>query len=44
MDCRFMDALGPLIRFFTYKLEEKIHLIHRLAEEDSTHHPSGHAY
>ncbi|XP_062871102.1 ceramide-1-phosphate transfer protein, partial [Trichomycterus rosablanca] len=41
---KFMEALGPMIRFFTYKVEEKIALIRQLAHEDSTHHPSGHAY
>lgn len=30
-----MEALGPLVGFFTYKVQEKITLIRQLAEEDS---------
>lgn len=29
-----MEALGPLVGFFTYKVQEKIDVIRRLAEED----------
>ncbi|XP_058266073.1 ceramide-1-phosphate transfer protein isoform X2 [Hemibagrus wyckioides] len=35
---KFMEALGPLVGFFTYKVQEKITLIRHLAEEDSAKH------
>ncbi|XP_053499203.1 ceramide-1-phosphate transfer protein isoform X1 [Ictalurus furcatus] len=35
---KFMEALGPLVSFFTYKVQEKITLIRQLAEEDSGKH------
>lgn len=33
--CRFMEALGPLVGFFTHKVEEKITLIRQLSLEES---------
>lgn len=33
-----MEALGPLVGFFTYKVQEKITLIRQLAEDDSGKH------
>lgn len=36
--CRFMEALGPLLGFFTYKVQEKITLIRQLAKDDSGKH------
>ncbi|XP_072512422.1 ceramide-1-phosphate transfer protein isoform X2 [Salminus brasiliensis] len=51
---KFMEALGSLVGFFTGKVQEKIALIRRLAEEESarfnlphpqlTHNPQHHAY
>ncbi|KAI5096161.1 ceramide-1-phosphate transfer protein-like [Silurus meridionalis] len=35
---KFMEALGPLVGFFTYKVQEKITLIRQLAEEDFAKH------
>ncbi|KAB5515159.1 hypothetical protein PHYPO_G00250570 [Pangasianodon hypophthalmus] len=35
---KFMEALGPLVGFFTNKVQEKITLIRQLAEEDSGKH------
>lgn len=34
--CRFMESLGPLVGFFTHKVEEKITLIRQLSLEEST--------
>ncbi|KAK2824787.1 hypothetical protein Q7C36_018714 [Tachysurus vachellii] len=35
---KFMEALGPLVGFFTYKVQEKINLIRHLTEEESAKH------
>lgn len=34
--CRFMESLGPLVGFFTHKVEEKIILIRHLSQEEET--------
>lgn len=34
---KFMESLGPLVGFFTYKVEEKITLIRQLSQEESAH-------
>ncbi|XP_056305364.1 ceramide-1-phosphate transfer protein [Danio aesculapii] len=35
---KFMEALGPLVGFFTHKVEEKITLIRQLSLEESARH------